>query len=437
MVKGKKPVEDYLVSKELCDIFPVQWLRDTAKETGLIKRERKIAPEVMFWVLALGYGVLLQRSLAGLKRVYERGSKEQISDSSWYYRFTPELVAFLKACVVRGMEYLAQKPSRTLDQRLDPFADVLIQDSTIVRLHDVLAEKWPAARSRRVAAGVKVATLVSAVSNGPKSVALFAEKTSELKTLRIGPWVKDRIILIDLGFYKYQLFTRIKENGGSFVTRMKKNANPLIISDNLADNNCDVQVKDRHLKDVISELNRKTLDVEIEVPFKRRKYKGKQRKDSERFRLVAIYSETDEKYHLYITNISLDVLNAEEIVRLYGARWEIELVFKELKSRYKLDVIETKNPQAIEAFIWIAILTLFISRRLYTIIRRLNPGKKMVRYTQLRWSTIFSEHSSDILTEVLYYVGIKRTFLTDLEVLQSQALDPHVNRRRLTEDLWS
>jgi len=39
---------------------------------------------------------------------------------------------------------------------------------------------------------------VSAVANGPKSVALFGERVSEIKNLKIGSWVKDRILLIDL-----------------------------------------------------------------------------------------------------------------------------------------------------------------------------------------------------------------------------------------------
>jgi putative transposase len=153
--------------------------------------------------------------LASLKRSYEKADNTKLSDGSWYERFTPELVSFLKACVTHGIEHLAQEPGRKLSTRLARFNDVLIQDSTIVRLHEKLAKKWPAARARKVAAGVKVRLLVSAVSNGPKTVALYGERTSEMKTLRVGPWVRDRILLIDLGFYKHQVFTRIKENGGS------------------------------------------------------------------------------------------------------------------------------------------------------------------------------------------------------------------------------
>jgi IS4 transposase len=100
--------------------------------------------------------------------------------------------------------------NKVLNEKISKFKDVLIQDSTIIRLHKSLAKKFPAARSRTVAAGVKVSMLVSAVANGPKNIGIFAERANELKTLRIGPWIKDRILLIDLGFFKHQLFASWK-----------------------------------------------------------------------------------------------------------------------------------------------------------------------------------------------------------------------------------
>lgn len=428
---------DYLVERELCNLFPSEWLRNKAKETGLIKRERKIDPVIIFWVLAIGYGTFLQRTLAGLKRNYETASNRILSDSSWYYRFTPELVAFLRECVARGLEYLAQEPSRTLSERLSPFEDVLIQDSTIVRLHEKLAKIWPATRSRKVAAGVKVAVLTSAIASGPKSVALFAENTNELKTLKIGPWIKDRILLIDLGFYKYQMFTRIKENGGYFVSRLKSNANPLIIETNRSYRGRSIDIRGKHLQDILKDLKRQVLDVDVEVAFNRRAYRGKEKKDNERFRLVAVYNEDEDRYHLYITNLSQDLLEPQEVARLYGARWEIEILFKELKSKYALDVVPTTNPQVIEAFIWIAILTLLISRRIYTMVRRLNLKTNMVRFTQLRWSNIYSESASRILNAVLQFLGLDTSLITSFKISMSEALDPHVSRRHFTEEWWA
>ena len=157
-----------IVEETLCKMFPPKFLRNLANETGLIKRERKIDPVVMFWVLTLSFGVRLQRTLASLKRQYEQKGKVKMSDSSWYERFTPELVKFLKSCVIHGMEELAKEPRRNLKEKLIKFKDLLIKDNTIIRLHKSLAKKFPAVRARKIAAGVKVGLLISAVSNGPK-----------------------------------------------------------------------------------------------------------------------------------------------------------------------------------------------------------------------------------------------------------------------------
>ena len=437
---SKKPTfEPDVIEKDLCKLFPKEWLRNAAKETGLIKRERKIEAFVMLWTLVFSFGAHLPRNLANMKRRYEKASKKEIAESSWYVRFTPELVEFLKVCVTHAIEQLALEQNKSLSEKLAKFKDVLIQDSTIIRLHKSLAKKWPAARSKKIAAGVKVGMLVSAVANSPKSIGIYAETINELKTLRIGPWIKDRILLIDLGFYKHQLFAKIKDNDGYFVSRLKGSADPLIVD---VYNTCpgnSIDVKGKYLSEILPKLKRQVLDVEVEISFKRPNYNGKSktRMDTERFRLVAVYNKDEENYHVYLTNISKDDLSHEDVAKLYGARWDIELVFKELKSRYDLDVVNTKNPQIVEAYIWIAILTLFISRRIYNIVRKHNPKEKMVRYTQLRWSTIFTENASDQLTLILRYYGVERTFETVMNVYQSQALDPHVNRERFRDELWS
>jgi putative transposase len=271
------------------NIFPEIWLRTLAIKTCFIKRERKIKPEVIFWVLTLGFCVHNQRTIAGLKRLYEIEANISISDSSWYDRFTPELVEFLHQCVIHGIDELAKEPGRKLSKKLENFKDVIIQDSTIVRLHSSLADKFPAVRSRTVAAGVKVGVMVSAVVNGPKTIALYSERTAEIKTLKIGPWIKDRILLVDLGFCKNQMFARVEENGGYFVSRIKKNMDPIVISieEGVPKTNCKEFVG-KTVSECTNELSGKDIDAVVKIKFKRREYKGKQKQDEMRLRLKTL-----------------------------------------------------------------------------------------------------------------------------------------------------
>ena len=99
-------IDTHIIEKDLCTIFSPEWLRNSAHETGLVKREREIDPVIMFWVLVMGFGVRLQHTLANLKRGYEKASETKLSDSSWYERFTPELTDFFKVSVSHAIEHL-------------------------------------------------------------------------------------------------------------------------------------------------------------------------------------------------------------------------------------------------------------------------------------------------------------------------------------------
>jgi putative transposase len=97
--KGKKKSKEKpCIEGELNKFFSPEWLRETARETGLIKRERKIDSMLLLWVLVLGFGLQLQRTLAGLRREYEEKGCVHLSRGSFYERFSPELVnSFIRA----------------------------------------------------------------------------------------------------------------------------------------------------------------------------------------------------------------------------------------------------------------------------------------------------------------------------------------------------
>jgi len=122
---------------------------------------------------------------------------------------------------------------------------------------------------------------------------------------------------------------------------------------------------------------------------------------------------------------------------MYPNTLSILLIIRHFDVDLTLDVVNTTNPDIVEAYIWIAILTLLVSRRIYNIVRSLNPEKLKVRYTQLRWSTIFSENASDQLKLILQYCGLELSLETFIDVYSSQALDPHVNRNRFRSEWWA
>lgn len=132
----------------MTELFPEQFIRRAAVETGFIKRNRKIDPVIMFWVAVLGFGVNFLRSMRALKMGYETVSGVNLSISSFCSRFMPEMEKFLHRCVVHAFECQAGEPGRELGDKLRPFKDLVIQDSTIIRLHESLGS------GRRLVPGV-------------------------------------------------------------------------------------------------------------------------------------------------------------------------------------------------------------------------------------------------------------------------------------------
>jgi len=410
-------------------MFSPEWLRDTAVRVGLIKRNRKIDPVAFFWVLVLGFGVGVQRTLASLRRAYETMSAKSIAPSAFYDRFTPQLVAFLKECVNHGIAELASNTTLSLSSKLKGFKDLVVADGTLIKLHKNLARQFPGVRSE---AALKIHTVISVTAGGPKSITLHAGRTAEVKTMRVGPWVKDTILLFDLGYFKYQLFSRITRNGGHFVSRLKQTANPTIVSVLQNYRGRAIDLAEKSLQDILPHLKREVLDVLVEISFKRRPYKGNVTLAKETYRLVGVLDHDTNEYHLYLTSLSPEQISAEDVALLYGARWSIELVFKELKRIYQLDVIDSGNDDVVKSLVLVAMLTLVVSHRVLNFMRSLVPEKGN-RWTPMRWAETFRVSSGRLLERVLKVAGIEDDPLELLYFYLVEGVDPNVNRKRLLE----
>lgn len=118
-------IEPYEIEKVMNKMFPPEWLRATAAKVGCVKRNRKIDPVILFWVLVLGFGVGAQRTLASLRRAYEAASAETLVPSSFYERFNRRLVAFLKECLANQERTCQSHQPRALGktERVQGFGD--------------------------------------------------------------------------------------------------------------------------------------------------------------------------------------------------------------------------------------------------------------------------------------------------------------------------
>lgn len=195
--------------------------------------------------------------------------------------------------------------------------------------------------------GVKVHTLMDTESQVPVLLRITDATEADNKhgdlSYNIG---KDSLLLIDKGYVDYGFYERLSIKGISYLTRVKRNTTYYPQSDI------------NHSTDECVFIDQQGL---LKIPSKEKNEDlGKYHKT----RRVAWYHKEKNRYEVYLTNNF--ELSAEQIHDLYARRWQIELLFKQLKENFELKYFLGDNRNAIEIQIWCAL----IANLLLTILRR-------------------------------------------------------------------
>jgi hypothetical protein len=98
------------------------------------------------------------------------------------------------------------------------------------------------------------------------------EKAHDSTEFSTGPWLEDSLELFDQVYFKYSRFGLINENDGYFLSRLKKNVNPEITAELREWRGDAIPLEGERVQDVVNDLYREYIDVELKATFQRREY---------------------------------------------------------------------------------------------------------------------------------------------------------------------
>lgn len=278
-------------------------------------------------------------SLAGMVTAIEA----RISRVALHYRFSKEAVAFLLKCL---QFVLQQKFSciRKIDTKLlQPFRRVLLADSSSWDVSENLRDVLPGSGGAASAANCKLQ-------------AVYDYKHGELKFLNVtagtvtdnrytdnlpGMLQKGDLLLVDQGYFKFKTFAEIVKKEAFFLTRflvrtLLKDAitqAPLDLAKHLSmlqGNACEMNVLMGGGKCPQVACRLIALRASEQVANERRRRLKKEAK--KKGRSVSMYHLRMCDWTLLITNVPQRWLPLSMVRALYTVRWQIELLFKQLKS---------------------------------------------------------------------------------------------------------
>jgi IS4 transposase len=147
------------------------------------------------------------------------------------------------------------------------------------------------------------------------------------------------LLVMDRGYNDYAWFADLTRQGVYFVTRMKDNADYIV-------------VEDRELP------HRKGLLRDQVICF------YKQARDGQEgyFRRVEFYDEEQDRVLVFLTNHL--TLAAATVAAVYKQRWQIELFFKALKQSLRVKTFVGTSANALKTQLWAALIAMLLIKYL-------------------------------------------------------------------------
>lgn len=365
-----------------------------AKKLGAVVRLRKIHPLDFCSALtscALGDEV---RSIATARRKYNSIAGFMPEESSFYDRFTEGALLLLQELFSRTLNACTREHRQNLAKLLGSakIVDMLAVDGSQITLPASAAEKLPSTCDKH--GGLKLTATLSILYQNLVGVQFTNARTHDRKAWKLPRWLHGTLYLFDRGYSDYKLFADIDNKKGFFLTPLKKSARPKI--DSIRSGLANAHVGEA--------LNRALFPfcgpVDLNAWFAP---KGRKRKS---FRVVRLQVPTKQQGAAdplidiwLVTNLPLAIFSAEQLGLLYRFRWEVEYLFKVLKTVGRLDHLRTQSLVVIGCFMFATLLGLVLSQDICARMRRHRPALEpsLMRVNMLLlgyWSDFMSAAAS-------------------------------------------
>ena len=212
-----------------------------------------------------------------------------------------------------------------------------IIDSTTITLFSNLLFKGVGRHPKtgKKKGGIKVHTVIHANEGVPSDIKFTSAATNDSFMLKPATLNKGDIMAMDRAYIDYEKFQQLTERGVIYVTKMKKNLRYNVLSDTMY----------------------QTADGLMEVRIQHVEF-FKQVKGGETIlHKSRIITYADIKKHKLISLLTNDMdADPSEIIAIYRQRWEIELLFKQIKQNFPLKYFYGESANAIKIQIWVTLI---------------------------------------------------------------------------------
>jgi putative transposase len=414
-------MNDTQLTAFVTSFLPSQFILATARQLGVLHRQSKFDLILFVWILVFCSFSATTASLAHFQRHYLRLAPIILSRSAFYKRFTPSMALLFERLFEHLIRLGLETPNHWLHHYLDSFDGVFAIDSTTVALRKTLESVWQACNAGSSA--LKIHAVYNVLDFKLHHVRFTSAREHDIVGVeKIADFCRNKLILFDLGYYSHEVFAQIIKHKGFFVCRLKDNVQPKILHELVPGRGRPAKLAGMPLRMALDQLTRQRLDLWVQLGC------GKEKVEC---RLVG-GRDKEGKWRLYLTNLDAEKVESGEVIQLYRVRWQVELLFKQLKSRGHLDSLAGKSEATIKIQMYAILMGYAICGELMGQVRR-KVGERHVSMTRaLEGLRVMG---CELLEMVYEGVEVRRQRPSWMERFAQMSVDPNHNRRRFIDPL--
>lgn len=318
---------------------------EVAQTVPVVRRRRKFSPATLAQTFILGFLAKPRASDEELAQVASRCGI-QVTTQSVEQRFTETMADFLEALFLRGLRERIQA-DRTLAPLLERFPAVYLQDSTSIVLPNELSDRFPGCGGSYGGgrAAIKLQTRHDLKTGALDAISMESGRECDQKTpLQLDVSTPGALRIADLGYFDTEVLQHLQDHENFWISRLAfgteistREGEPIAQIEELFSPSASLVDQEILMgKEAKIACRIVIWRVPEEVANRRRQ------------KLLATAREKGNPpptrkrldwcdWAIFVTNVPAERLSPEEIGVLYGARWQIELMFKRWKSQNLID----------------------------------------------------------------------------------------------------
>lgn len=309
-----------------------------AKSSGVIRRQRKFTATSLLQTFTLGFLKKADATDEDLAMVAAEVGVS-VSTQAVEHRHTPQMESFLKD-VFRRIARMTVGSGKALAPILERFPKVVILDGSTVPLPDGMQDQFAGCGGSHESgkSAMKLQTGLE-LRSGAVTVELEQGRSPDAATARQHErHGKGSLTIKDLGYFNLDVMAEQEAQGEYFLSRLLFGTKVMVDGDEVDLLRWLPKQAGPFVDRQVTVGKEKKLGVRMiawRVPQdvaarRRRKVREELRKKKGREPSAERLAMCD--WTILVTNVPADLMTPQEAVVLYGARWQVELLFKRWKS---------------------------------------------------------------------------------------------------------